>query len=74
MVSITLSVPENIREVMKKHPEINWSALVRKCIISKAEHLILKSEMMQELGKEKDFNEWAVKLIRKGRNKNEGGG
>ena len=70
MVSITLSVPEEIREIMRKHPEINWSVLVRKTLIEKAKELALKEEMLGELDREKGFNEWAVGIIRKGR-KNE---
>jgi len=70
MVSITLSVPEEIREIMKKHPEINWSVLVRKMLIEKAKELSLKEEMFKELNREKSFSEWAVNIVRKGR-KNE---
>ncbi len=69
MVSITLSVPEEIKELMKKHPEINWSGLVRKSIMEKSMELSLKGEMLKELKKEEEFNDWAVNLIRKGRKK-----
>ncbi len=69
MVSITLSVSEEIREMMKKHPEINWSALVRKMLTEKSNELSLKEQMLNQLKKEKNFNEWAVDLIRKGRKK-----
>ena len=73
MVSITISVPEEIREIMKKSPEINWSGLVRKAITEKARQLAIKQELMVQLKKEEDFSEWAVSLIRKGR-KNEDSG
>jgi hypothetical protein len=65
MVSITLSVPEEVRETMKKFPEINWSGLVRTCIIEKAELLKMKEKLLSDLDKEKEFNEWAVNLGRK---------
>ncbi len=65
MVSITVSVPEETRQLMKKFPEVNWSGLVRKSIIEKAEKLALKEEMLKELNKEKDFNDWAVELGRR---------
>ena len=65
MVSITLSVPEDIREVMKRFPEINWSGLVRKSIIEKAQELKIKEEMLNELKKEQGFIEWSVDLGRK---------
>ena len=70
MVSITISVPEEVRKLKKRFPEINWSALVRKSITKKVNELKLKEEMLHELKKEKEFSEWTVDLIRKGR-KNE---
>ncbi|GBE19549.1 MAG TPA: hypothetical protein ENG87_01010 [Candidatus Pacearchaeota archaeon] len=65
MVSITLSVPEDVRKLMKKFPEVNWSGLVRQCITEKAERLAWKQEMLKQLGKEKEFDDWAVELGRK---------
>ena len=70
MVSITLSVPEDVRELMKKFPEVNWSALIRKAILEKSNQLSLKESMLNESRKEENFNQWAVNLIRNGR-KNE---
>ena len=67
MVSITLSVPQDVRTLMKKFPEVNWSGLVRKAISQKAHELALKEDMHQQLAKEKEFDSWAVKLIREGR-------
>ena len=67
MVSITLSVPEEVRKLMKKFPEVNWSALIRKTIEEKTKQFALKGSMLDELKKEEDFNNWAVELIRKGR-------
>jgi len=69
MVSITLSVPEEVHELMRKFPEVNWSGLVRACITEKAKRLAIKEEMLKQLGKEKEFNEWAVNLVREGRKK-----
>ena len=70
MVSITVSVPEEIRKKMKEFPEINWSAIVRKTLIEKINHLSLKEQLKLQLKKDRKFNDWAVQLIRKGR-KNE---
>jgi len=67
MVSITLSVPEEIHKLMKKFPEVNWSGLVRACITERARKLAIKEEMLAQLGKEKEFSEWAVSLVREGR-------
>lgn len=65
MVSITLSVPEETRKLMKQFPEVNWSGLVRTCIIEKTKMLSLKQEMLKGIEKEKEFNDWAVELGRK---------
>ncbi len=35
MVSITLSVPEELRHEMEKFPEMNWSAVAREAIKQK---------------------------------------
>jgi len=52
---------------MKKFPEVNWSGLVRQCVTEKAKKLNLKQELLSQLEKEKEFNEWAVEVVRKGR-------
>ena len=65
MVSITLSVPEETRKVMKNFPEINWSGLVRACIIEKANKLVLKEKLLRQFSEETRFNDWAVRLGRK---------
>jgi len=67
MVSITISIPEEIRKIMKQSPEVNWSALVRKVITEKAKQLAIKEELLKQLQEEKEFEEWAVDLVRKGR-------
>ena len=64
MVSITLSVPEEIKKLMNEFPEINWSGFIRKSIEEKARMLALKEEMLKQLDKDKDLNELAVNLIR----------
>jgi len=65
MVSITLSVPAEVKEKMDSFPEMNWSGFVRQSITKKTEELSWKEEMFKRLGKEKDFEEWAVELGRK---------
>ena len=62
MVSITLSVPENIRKQMKEFPEINWSGFVRKAIESKIERLAWKQRMLQQLESEKEYDEEALRI------------
>ncbi len=64
MVSVTLSIPENVKKKMEDFSEINWSGFIRKQIIEKTEELSLKEEMLKKLEKEKDLTNWAVKLQR----------
>ena len=65
MVSITISVPEEIRKLMKEFPEVNWSGLVRKAIIDETNKRQLKEELLNKLEKEKDFIDWSVELGRR---------
>lgn len=67
MVSITLSVPEEVKKKMEGFSEINWSGFVRKAIIEKTEELTWKEKMLKQLKKEKDITDWAVKLQRSSR-------
>ena len=39
MVSLTLAVPKELKEVMNKHPEINWSEVARQAIWEKSKIL-----------------------------------
>ena len=39
MPNLTLAIPEELHERMKKHSEIRWSEVVRKTIASKVETL-----------------------------------
>ena len=64
MVSVTLSIPENVKKKMEDFSEINWSGFIRKQIIEKTEELSWKEEMLKKLEKEKDLTNWAVKLQR----------
>ncbi len=64
MVSITLSVPEDVKEKMTRFDEINWSGFIRKCIAEKTEELNWKEMMLNQLKKERDITNWSVKLAR----------
>ena len=63
MPNITLAVPEELHEKMKKHSEIRWSEVARKAISQKMEDLetmdriTAKSRLMQ-----KDADEIAKKV------------
>ncbi len=69
MASITLSVPEEIRKVMKRFPEMNWSGFIRTKIEQKASELEWKEETLKKLDAEENLIESEVKF---GRQINEG--
>lgn len=62
MVSITLSVPEEVRKLMKSFPEMNWSGFIRKKIEEKAKNLTEIEKLKKELEKEESNIDWSVKL------------
>lgn len=68
MVSITFSIPEETRKIMKEFPEINWTHIVRSSIEEKAKKLALRKELFKKLDEEKDFIDWSVKLGREAKN------
>ncbi|MBI4148186.1 hypothetical protein HY490_02750 [Candidatus Woesearchaeota archaeon] len=67
MVSITLSVPDAVKNQMNEFDEINWSGFVRKCIVKKTEELVWKEKMLKQLEMERGITDWAVKLQHAGR-------
>lgn len=67
MVSITVSVSEQTRELMKQFPEMNWSGLIKKTIEEKAKELSWKEEMLKKFKEEEEFTSWAIKKTREGR-------
>jgi|GEM_PF-689455 len=60
MVSITLSVPPEVKAKMDEFPEMNWSGFIRTQINKKVESLSWKEEMLKKLEEEKDFEAWTV--------------
>ena len=62
MVSITLSVPEDVREQMKRFPEVNWSGFVRASIESKVKQLSWKEKMLKKLASENEFDAVALEI------------
>ena len=39
MTNLTLSVPDDLYEEMKKHPEIRWSEVARQALVKKLDDL-----------------------------------
>lgn len=64
MVSITLSVTDEIRTKMKIFDEVNWSGFIRKCIAEQLSHLLWKNKILAQLEKEGEITRWSVDLSR----------
>jgi len=62
MVSITLSVPEEVRKIMKEYPDINWSGYIRKTIEEKAKKLEWKKQMLKQLEAEEESDLTAIQI------------
>ena len=68
MVNITLAVPRELKEIMDKHPEMNWSEIARQAFREKASQIELldaiaaKSKLTEkdalELGREIKRSLW----------------
>ena len=67
MVSITLSVPSEVKEVMNKFSEVNWSGFIRNQIIEKTKELSWKERMLKKLKQEQGLEEWSVNLQKNSR-------
>lgn len=66
MPNITLSIPEDLQKIVKKHPEIRWSEVARRSLIEFAK----KVEVMEKIAQkskltEKDALEIADKIKKK---------
>ena len=61
MANITLSLPDELQEKMKKHSEIRWSEVVRKTITKKIEVL----EAMEKITKKSKFTQKDVEELSK---------
>ena len=67
MVSVTLSIPEDIKKKMEHFSEVNWSGFVRKEILVKVNELSWKEDLKNKIKEEQEVNDWAVKVQRTGR-------
>lgn len=65
MVSVTVSINDDIRRLMKQFPEMNWSGFVSKAITQKVEEMRWREQMLQKLKAEEEMQEWAVGLQRR---------
>lgn len=53
MANVTLAVPEELRRIMKSHPEIKWSEVARQAMWEYARKL----EMMDEVTRKSSLTE-----------------
>ena len=67
MVSVTLSVSEDVKMKMDRFEEMNWSGFVRKAILEKISELDAREELLKAFEEEKDIRKWAVKAQRRWR-------
>lgn len=65
MVSVTLSIPEEVKMQMDRFSEINWSGFIRRMLLEKTKELSWKEEVLRQLKREEDINEWAVTVTTK---------
>ena len=65
MPNVTLAIPEDLHQRMKKHSEIRWSEVVRKTISEKIEDLELMERIVSKSKlTKKDVDEIAHKIDR----------
>ena len=58
MVNMTLAIPEDLHEVMKRHTEIKWSEVARKAMWEYAKKLEMLDKMVADSKlKEEDIDE-----------------
>jgi len=63
VVNVTFAVPEELHEIMSRHPEIKWSEIARKAIWEYARRLELMERLASESGlSEKDILELDKKV------------
>ena len=63
MGTITLSVPDELKEKMSKTDWINWSSVAREAFVKRMKQLELLEKLESE--GEKELTKWSVKLGRK---------
>jgi len=53
VVNVTFAVPEELHEIMRRHPEIKWSEIARKAMWEYAQKL----ELMEKIVSDSRFSE-----------------
>jgi len=51
MTNMTLAIPEDLHEIMRKHSEIKWSEVARQAISEKARKLELMDKLLAKINR-----------------------
>lgn len=62
MVSMTLSIPPEVKHKMEQFPEMNWSGFVRVKLVEKTKELSWKQKILKQLEEDKEFENWCVEM------------
>jgi hypothetical protein len=66
MANMTISVPDELKAMLDRHPEMNWSEVARQAWKGKVEQLELLNKLtMRSKATDKDIDE-LTRLIKKG--------
>ena len=66
MVNVTLTIPEDLREEIKRHKEVNWSAVARKAMEEHLKKLHIAEAISNKSRLNKKDIEELDKLVKKG--------
>lgn len=58
MGSVTLSVPEYVHKIMKKHGEVRWTEVARRAIMRKAKEVKSKKDPWREYALRHALENW----------------
>ncbi|MEK6873212.1 MAG: hypothetical protein AABW91_00015 [Nanoarchaeota archaeon] len=72
MVNITLTLPEDLKEELQKHKEVNWSAVIRKALSNHLKKLEIAEAIAQKSKLTRKDAEEINKLIKREMAKNHG--
>ena len=65
MASLTLSIPEDLRDKMRQFPEINWSEVARQAIVQKAKLLERMDRILATEGLTEEEADEAAQEVKK---------
>ncbi|MBI4393323.1 MAG: hypothetical protein HY556_05935 [Euryarchaeota archaeon] len=72
MPNLTVSVPDDLKDQMSRHDEVNWSAVVRRAIEDHLRKLEIADAIAQKSRLTRDDVEELDRLVKKGISKRHG--